>query len=410
MGKWIIDLLMLPMLFFIGLVTSYEDLKYGKVRNKWIILGLAWGLLVLIGFTLWYLVASPITHFYYSNILKLPSGSPVSVFTVNISYLLKSFLNAFLAFLIGFLIWRSGAWAAGDAKLFFVYALLIPLTYYWKSYLPYFPSFVLLINIFIPILFYLLIRSLVYYLKFLYLKIKQGQSFKMKKGIKDLFERIRKVIKNMYKMLFILLTIFLGFGLLQEPVYRYTSFNISTLLMFVIAGFIIFASSISKLFHRPIVLKIFIVVFVILLAYGLLVSFEKALSILWQSIKRMAIFITVFMLLRNLIEFYVVGTSQQIVEIKNLQPGANLTEEVLEMLKRDKQYFNQHIAPVYADGLTGIQIRAIQKWFQNQKSLISSQIKIYEPFPFVAWMFAGAIITLVLKQSLFHLLLGIILT
>ena len=27
----------LPMILFLGIVTSYEDIKFGKIRNKWVI-------------------------------------------------------------------------------------------------------------------------------------------------------------------------------------------------------------------------------------------------------------------------------------------------------------------------------------------------------------------------------------
>ena len=150
----IFDILFLPLLFFISIIISYEDIKYGKVRNKWIILGLVWGLAIIFFFFIWYFIASPITHFYYFNILQLPDGSPAPVFTIPLNYLSKVILNVVIALTIAFLMWRFKAWAAGDAKLFMVYSLLIPLKYYWKSYLVYFPSFVLLINIFIPIFIY----------------------------------------------------------------------------------------------------------------------------------------------------------------------------------------------------------------------------------------------------------------
>jgi len=56
-------------------------------------------------------------------------------------------------------------WSAGDAKLFFVFSLLIPISYYSKSYLPVFPSFALLVNIFIPILLFLIFASCFYLLR-----------------------------------------------------------------------------------------------------------------------------------------------------------------------------------------------------------------------------------------------------
>ena len=93
----------LPIILFLGVITSYEDIKYGKIRNKWIILGLI------------YLVVVYIILFLVYNIYNL-----------NVTYLYFLLINGTLALLAGFLIWYICLWTAGDAKLFFVYALLIP--------------------------------------------------------------------------------------------------------------------------------------------------------------------------------------------------------------------------------------------------------------------------------------------
>jgi len=220
----IFDILFLPLLFFIGIITSYEDIKCGKVRNKWILLGLIWGLIIIIFFFVWYFVASPITRYYYFEIQNLPDNSPAPVFTVSLVYLWRVILNVVIALLIAFLMWRFNAWAAGDAKLFVVYALLLPLTYYWKSYLPYFPSFVLLINIFIPIFLYLLIVSFIYYLKFIYLRLtkadKRDSSLKNNQAREktDKKKSIWEKTKSIVDMLLCFIGIFLMFGLFQEPI------------------------------------------------------------------------------------------------------------------------------------------------------------------------------------------------
>jgi hypothetical protein len=146
----IFDYLFLPMLFFIGLVTSYQDFKEGKIRNKWILLGLLWGLGIYFLLLIWNLIVP-----YLSS--ELP--------TFLVSYLFKSLINSAISLIIGYLLWYFNLWSAGDAKLFFIFSLLLPLKYYWRSALPYFPSFALLINIFIPILFFLIFQNFFYFLK-----------------------------------------------------------------------------------------------------------------------------------------------------------------------------------------------------------------------------------------------------
>jgi len=129
---YLFDFLLLPVLFFIGLVTSYQDFRYGKIKNKWTILGMAWGLGIYILCIIWALIFP-----YLSQIF------PKISFFILPSYILKVFINSAFALIVGYLLWSFDFWSAGDAKLFLVFSLLLPLKYYWKSALPYFPSFAL---------------------------------------------------------------------------------------------------------------------------------------------------------------------------------------------------------------------------------------------------------------------------
>lgn len=133
------DYLFLFPIFLIGLITGYQDFKCGKIKNKWIILGLVWGIAV----------------YAFSVIFKFFNPSVISY-----SYMLAVFINSGIALLVGYLFWRFNLWSAGDAKLFFVFAFLLPLKYYQRGYLLYFHSFALLVNVFVPAAAYLAARNL----------------------------------------------------------------------------------------------------------------------------------------------------------------------------------------------------------------------------------------------------------
>jgi hypothetical protein len=94
----------LPMILFLGLVTSYEDIKMGKIRNKWIILSMFYAL----------------TTYFYIYFFN-------NMYLLNIVFIYSLILNSMLALLTGVLLWNYGFWSAGDAKLFFSFILLIPL-------------------------------------------------------------------------------------------------------------------------------------------------------------------------------------------------------------------------------------------------------------------------------------------
>ncbi len=120
-----------PLLLYIlilGCVTSLEDIRSGKIKNHWILSAMA--------FT---------SCFYFLNFMT----SYVQYVALARDIVRDIFVNAGLALLTGIMLWKAGIWPPGDAKLFFAYALLIPLSYYSNGYLPYFPSLALLVNIFV---------------------------------------------------------------------------------------------------------------------------------------------------------------------------------------------------------------------------------------------------------------------
>ncbi len=131
----------LAILTAVGGLVTLEDLKTKKIKNKWLALGLLSGLIL------------------DSAFLIFVGLDPVYLGLVS--------LNFFSALAVGFLLWSLGSWPAGDAKLFALYVFLLPLHYYYKNYLPIFPGFALLLNIFIPFLTFLFLKSLF----FLFLKI-----------------------------------------------------------------------------------------------------------------------------------------------------------------------------------------------------------------------------------------------
>lgn len=423
----IFDILFLPIVLFIGLVTSYEDIKYGRVRNKWIRLGLIWGLVVIAFFFVWYFIASPISHFYYSRIAHLPVDASRPVFTVSLTYLGKVVLNAAIALMVAFLMWRFDAWGAGDAKLFFVFSLLLPLKYYWKSYLPLFPSFVLLTNIFIPVLLYLFFKSVIHYLKFVYFKImkrpnnrfenkvskefkglvskKKPEKISEKKESKRKKDFWKEVIQKIFKRLGFF-GIFLLFSLFQEPINKYFSIDISSFQMFFFTGLIIFSGPLSKVLEKPIALKITIIISVVLIGYGFFNSPETTYQMLAQTVKMMVVFMIVLSLFRKLIDFYITGTGIKKIKVSDVAPKMSLSKEVIDKLKEDESYYNKYIGRIYPEGLNSEQAKAVRKWLSKSKKFKNQTIKIYKPFPFVGWIFLGLIITLTLKKSLFHLFLG----
>lgn len=124
----------LPMVLFLGIVTSYEDIKGRGIRNKWVILALVYSFIVL-----------------FSIIIYLFLSGQGIIF----SYIPDYFINIVISLAFGFIIWYAGFWSAGDGKLFFAYSALIPLSVYSMGYIRFFPSFSLFINTLLPVFVFL---------------------------------------------------------------------------------------------------------------------------------------------------------------------------------------------------------------------------------------------------------------
>jgi len=124
-----LDLFFLPAILIFGIITSYEDIKYGKIRNKYIL------------FAFFYSILAYFIVLISYKALNIP---------LNYSYFADLIINLLFAVVAGFLFWNFKLWSAADGKLFIAYAVLIPLTFYSNFYTNYFPSLALLINSFIP--------------------------------------------------------------------------------------------------------------------------------------------------------------------------------------------------------------------------------------------------------------------
>jgi len=149
-------ILLLLGMVFLGLITSYEDIKKSKISNKWIIVGLVYVFAVQLVFL----------------------GMGVGGWSYLVLYLFV--VTCFCIFL-----WLVGFWGAGDAKLFIVISLFFPfnqLVYPWLIV-----PFVVLVLSFILGFFTVL-----------YMLITKGEVKKWKKGIRKSVLVFRPI--NLLKM------------------------------------------------------------------------------------------------------------------------------------------------------------------------------------------------------------------
>ncbi len=404
----LLDIVLLPLIFFIGLVTSYEDIKYGKIRNKWIVLGLGWGLVVFLLCFIWYFIASPVTKLYYSEVMRLPTDSFGPIYTFNLSFLLESLLNFLSAVVAGFALWRFNSWAAGDAKLFIVYSLLIPLFHYQRSYMPVFPSFVLLVNIFCIFLVYLSIsiffhlsvfvyKRLRYYwaISFNSLEKKQDQNF-----IRSLnWLVIIKKIKDLAVVLVLPVFILLLSGFFREPIKQYLFIDLIVWQPFIFATLIIFNKIMMGVAKQRWLVRLLFLASLFICGYGLMTDYPQALMKIYIVIKSILVFMILFALFQGLVNLYFKKNQYQEIKIKDLKAGMIVEPSLLK----------EHGIPEgESPGIISLNEEQTEKIKSSFLAKKMEKVNVLKSSSFAIWVFVGALVTLVLEKSLVNIFLGLI--
>jgi hypothetical protein len=95
-------LIFLPGILAFGIFTSYQDLRFGKVKNYFMLLAITYAFLGHLILYLFYFKSQP---FFYFNLL----------------------LNFLLVMGVSFLLWLLRMWSAADSKLFIAYSSLLPI-------------------------------------------------------------------------------------------------------------------------------------------------------------------------------------------------------------------------------------------------------------------------------------------
>lgn len=114
------SLLSLVSVLVLGAATGWEDFKKGIIRNEYVLAGLLVGLFVQ----------------------GLDSYGSQRLYT--------AVLSIVFALIVGFFIWYSGFWTAGDAKLYAAFVALLPLSLFGAYASAFSLAYVLLVLTFIP--------------------------------------------------------------------------------------------------------------------------------------------------------------------------------------------------------------------------------------------------------------------
>lgn len=353
----------LPMILFLGIVTSYQDIKIGKIRNKWILWAVYYSVLVNI----------IITIFYFLNGTEIRSA-----------YFIELGLTVLLSLTMGVIIWLAGLWTAGDAKLFFAFSILLPLEIYKYGHIPFLSSANILINTFTPIFIFLAFSLL------------------FKTSLKQKIFHLKKSFEP--KQIFQLFVFLFAFFWVIELVGKI--FNLSLNYF----SSIIFLLLLIILLERALKSKLFSVVLIIAIsriffdASSYTPEHLKFLFFIWMSFILLRFFFLYlgFNFLTkqvdiNLLKSEMVPAERIYVENKNYKKESimhfGFFSHTPEKTKKKNYLFD-----VTAKGLTKMDVQKLKKL---EKKLGFEHLRIHQTLSFAPFMFAGVLLTILFQGNLF---------
>lgn len=383
-----IDYFFVFLVLVFGAIITKGDLSRGKIRNAVIGTGLIAGVFGYIAVAAWmYGMRSDASLSYF--------------FDVNVNFL--------ISILCGYLLWHYKLWAAGDAKFFILLSFLVPLRFYENGYLPYFPSSALVINIFIPVFLFLIARVfvdiMINFRKFLTDEIGAiGVRYaKMRHELASIVKHKKRIF--IFSWTFLLTFLFIPLLKYQTILALSPSFSV-VLLIFIIFYFFQSYSYIAItvfLKKRRFVNGVSLCIGGYFI-FGLYYFPDLLLSALMITIKVGATFFIILAVLERFSTFYIKRKEIVVVKANDLKPKMIISEELVKNIQNDEE-FSKTLGELYPEGISETQTTMLKEWFLKHNKL---DVPVYKTFSFAPYIFAGAIMTIVLKQSAIHLFLSFI--
>jgi Flp pilus assembly protein protease CpaA len=359
----------------IGLIAALKDLKTGKIKNSLVLTAL--GISLVINCTIF-------GYAIYN--------------ATNLAYFVQLASNVLLSTIISFVLWNFKIWSAGDAKLFIAYSALYPLSYYSSSYVPYFPSSALLINIFLAGLTFGVIIMIK---NFNYKKAKKA----IKRSVTEFF-KIRELFLNGGK-LFIITVFALG-------IKQYTELEMHIILRFAITYLLYVGLSKIKKKYSYALIGIFF-----------LTTIFQIVDVNYYFWKNFLITFLIVFLGRNFLSnFFENFSALHFIDRKHLSQlrkgdyladiiwkEKSMSQKDFEELEKESTEISKRKNVYY---LKNTKIPALRKYTKidsvfkgntklNKNSIAKVRrlpfryVNVYRSLPFGVVMFVGLIITIVLK-------------
>jgi hypothetical protein len=371
------DFLLLPIIFILGAVTSLDDLRIGKVKNKYLIYGIAGGIICYV------LLTVKIIFFH------APNSFPVAIFLKNVA----------ISCLVSFFIWYFGFWSAGDAKLFMLFSFLVPLDYYGPSYpIPNFPSFILLANAFSVVFVFIILEISIKLIVHMFAALKRIWRLRISFKAASVFltEKMRLLDlqkKDYAKIALGYLSIFMFMNILRLLVFIKVDSRFASLFGIICIIISFGFQKLSDLFKKR---------RVVILITGLNIVFLTIIIFTARDVSRViqgllqsfTFFIMTCTILSIVIQTFL--NTSEIIKINSdqLRPGMLLAHDSITKICGifKKQGLQEKF---YPDGITEEQSKFIKELGVNEGAL--TEISIHKTFPLTPFIFIGVLLTILKK-------------
>lgn len=312
-----------------------------------------------------------------------------TILIVRYSYILELLLNLLLVLIVGFGGWYFKFWTEGDAKLFLAYTAIIPLSVYSFNYIKYAPSYMIILNTLVPLFLY-------YVLSILF------------KSLHSLFGKGLSEIRSYFTFKSMLLNILLLFSISWIPVLLKVVFEVKLNAIIQYAVVILFSIIVQKTFKGNL-LKFFAIISVLrLILDKSIYSFDYVISFFIMVFILVMIDLIINHLGRDVLYRSATATQLKpgmtIVDIKFNFGSDKSKEEQNKAIQSLVAFIFKHKKVKLEDNidLGNNDIKAIQKYISD-KRLSDISFSVKETMPFAPYLFAGVLLTLYLRGSIFHI-------
>ncbi len=396
-----ISALLQALFVLLGLVVSYEDWKERKIRNRWILAGLG----LCAAFLTFFLVNSALGYggvrlaSNYDEAVLLDIGH----YYMPWGYYARLALHAALSFACAYALWRYSVWPAGDAKLFIVFALILPLV---NPNLPGFPRMlfvVMLINIFVPAGLILSVETLVRLAARAPILARTDWRKEAHAWLDAARVRLIDHWPHRYNLLALSVNLFAFFTLFrfgQRWLLGAAAGPAGRLLVF--SGLILVWSPVQRLLCNRILSACALCG---LAAAALAAAFLRGVDVLaWIRLGVAMMFNFGMLLSVARVALGALAERQSLASVPadEVHAGMILAEPTWQVLRREPR-LAQQLGASYCDGLTADEAQAVKSWLVLDGSRDKlAQCRFYRAVPFAAWIFLGCVLTLHCRSTIIH--------